>query len=68
MGKKKEEEEEEPNLQGCEMFDVNGRLVRAVGPWHFRLQFGGKGTVTCLAALFCMVTVVPVLTILNQIF
>lgn len=50
------------------MFDVNGRLVRAVGPWHFRLQFGGKGTVTCLAALFCMVTVVPVLTILNQIF
>lgn len=40
--------------------------MKAVGPWHFRLQFRGEGTVTCLSALFCMVTLVLVLDIGNQ--
>lgn len=36
-------EREECNAKGCEMFDVNGGAgVRAVGPWHFRLQFRDK--------------------------
>lgn len=49
------------------MFDVNGGAgVRAVGPWHFRLQFRGEGTVTCLPVLFCMVMLVLVLDTGNQ--
>lgn len=37
--KNSKSEREECYPGGCEMVDVNGGLVRAVGPWHFRLQF-----------------------------